>query len=189
MGQVLLETERLVLREFGPDDVDVVFELNSDAEVMRYIDGGIPVTRAEIEEQVLPRYLSYYERYGGLGKWAAIEKTTGRFVGIFMLHPTESGPPEDPELGYRFHRFAWGKGYATEGSFALLRKAFTDFGVQRVFAQAMTVNRGSWRVMEKVGLRYVRTFFHDWPGGPIDGAERGDVEYAATREEWLAQYS
>lgn len=71
----------------------------------------------------------------------------------------------------------------------MLGKAFTDLGVQRVFAQAVTVNPGSWRVMEKVGLRYVRTFFNDWPGGPIEDAERGDVEYAATREEWLAQYS
>ncbi|WP_256413654.1 hypothetical protein [Saccharopolyspora sp. ASAGF58] len=44
-------------------------------------------------------------------------------------------------------------------------------------------------MMEKVSLRYIRTFCHDWPGGPIEGAARGDVEYAATREEWLAQYS
>ncbi|WP_010310823.1 GNAT family N-acetyltransferase [Saccharopolyspora spinosa] len=138
---------------------------------------------------MLPRYLAYYERHGGLGKWAAVEKATGRFVGVFKLHPTESGPPEDLELGYRFHRAAWGKGYAAESSFALLRKAFTEFGVQRVFAQAMTVNRGSWRVMEKAGQRYVQAFFRDWPGGPIEGAERGDVEYAATREERLAQYS
>ncbi|MEU6261630.1 GNAT family N-acetyltransferase [Saccharopolyspora shandongensis] len=188
MGRVLLETERLVLREFGLDDVDDVFALNSDAEVMRYINGGAPVTRAETADEVLPSYLGYYERFGGLGKWAVVEKATGRFVGILMLHPAPDGPLDDVELGYRFHRSAWGRGYATEGAFALLRKAFTDLGVRRVFAQAMTVNRGSWRVMEKVGLRYVRTFDYDWPDGPIEGAEHGDVEYAATREEWLARH-
>ncbi|MEV5544330.1 GNAT family N-acetyltransferase [Saccharopolyspora shandongensis] len=188
MGRVLLETERLVLREFGLDDVDDVFALNSDAEVMRYINGGAPVTRAETADEVLPSYLGYYQQFGGLGKWAAVEKATGRFVGMLMLHPAPDGPLDDVELGYRFHRAAWGEGYATEGSLALLRNAFTDLGVRRVFAQAMVVNRGSWRVMEKVGLRYVRTFTYDWPEGPIEGAEHGDVEYAVTREEWLAQH-
>jgi RimJ/RimL family protein N-acetyltransferase len=54
-----------------------------------------------------------------------------------------------------------------------------------VFATTMTVNRGSWRVMEKAGLRFVRTFFQDWPV-QIPGDELGDVEYALTREEWQA---
>jgi RimJ/RimL family protein N-acetyltransferase len=186
MGRVFLETERLVLREFDPADVEAIFVLNNDSEVMYHINGGVPAARAEIEDELMPRYLGYYGRFGGLGKWAAIEKETDRFVGVFMFHPTDDGPPDEVELGYRFHRFAWGEGYATEGSFALLRKGFTEFGVRRVFAQAMTVNRGSWRVMEKVGLRYVRTFFQDWPGGPIEGSEQGDVEYALTRDEWLA---
>lgn len=51
----------------------------------------------------------------------------------------------------------------------------------------MTVNTGSRRVMEKAGLRYVRTFFTTWPEGPVEGSEHGDVEYALTRDEWLAQ--
>ncbi|KAA5831907.1 GNAT family N-acetyltransferase [Saccharopolyspora hirsuta] len=182
-----LETERLLLREFGADDVDLLLELNSDPAVMRYIFGGPPPTRAEVAEQLLPRYLSYYEKFGGLGKWAALERGTGRFIGVFMLHPDGDGPSDEAELGYRLHRFAWGRGYATEGAIALLRKGFADFGLRRVFGQAMTVNTGSRRVLEKAGLRYVRTFFADWPGPPIDGAEHGDVEYALTRDEWLAQ--
>lgn len=53
--------------------------------------------------------------------------------------------------------------------------------VQRVWAQTMTVNTGSRRVMEHCGLQYVRTFLDDWPDGPIDGSELGDVEYEVTR--------
>nr|WP_218889029.1 GNAT family N-acetyltransferase [Saccharopolyspora hordei] len=182
-----METDRLVLRRFRPDDVDLVLELNSDPAVMRYIDGRPPPTRVEVVERLLPRYLAHYERFGGLGKFAAVERESGRDVGIFMLHPAEGGARDEAELGYRLRPSAWGKGYATEGAKALLRTGFADFGLRRVFAQTMTVNSGSRRVMEKAGLRYVRTFFEDWPGPPLDGSEHGDVEYALTREEWLAQ--
>jgi RimJ/RimL family protein N-acetyltransferase len=86
-------------------------------------------------------------------------------------------------LGYRLKRSAWGYGYATEGSRGLLRLAFNDLGVQRVFAQTMTVNVASRRVMEKIGLIHERTFFLDWPE-LIEGAEHGDVEYGLSRQDW-----
>jgi len=79
---------------------------------------------------------------------------------------------------------AWGKGYATEGSRALVDKAFGELGATRVWAGAMAVNAASRRVMEKAGLRFVRLFHADWPC-KIPGDEHGDVEYAITREEWL----
>ena len=62
-------------------------------------------------------------------------------------------------------------------------RAFTEHGAQRVFATTMTVNLRSRRVMEKAGLRFVRTFLLDWPD-PTEGDELGDVECALTREEW-----
>ena len=76
-----------------------------------------------------------------------------------------------------------GKGLATEGSRALIQKAFTELGVQRVFASTMVVNVASWRVMEKAGLRFVRNFHQPWPDY-IEGEEEGDVEYALLRSEW-----
>ena len=87
------------------------------------------------------------------------------------------------ELGYRLHRSAWGKGYATEGSRALVDLAFRELGADLVIADTMAVNTASRRVMEKSGLRYVRTFHADWPVS-IPGDEHGDVEYAITRDEW-----
>ncbi|MGH3545771.1 MAG: GNAT family N-acetyltransferase, partial [Mycobacteriales bacterium] len=105
------------------------------------------------------------------------------FVGWCSLRPGDGTLPTEAELGYRRRRVAWGKGYATELSEALLRRAFIDAGVLRVFATTMTVNTGSRRVMEKIGLRFIRTFHLVWPE-PIEGTEFGDVEYALTRPQW-----
>jgi RimJ/RimL family protein N-acetyltransferase len=80
-------------------------------------------------------------------------------------------------------RAAWGKGYATEGSRALIGTGFAEHGVRRVVAETMAVNVASRRVMEKAGMSLVRSFFQEWPDR-IDGDEFGDVEYAIERGEW-----
>ena len=95
----------------------------------------------------------------------------------------EDAQPAVVELGYRLRRSAWGKGYATEGSRALIQMGFAELGARRVFATTIVVNVASRRVMEKAGLRFVRTFHQPWPD-KIEGEEEGDVEYALLREEW-----
>jgi RimJ/RimL family protein N-acetyltransferase len=181
--QVFLETERLVLRRFTMADADDLVNLDADPDVMRYITGGVPTSRDEIETEVLPAFLDYYQRYAGFGFWAAMEKATGEFLGWFHFRPGPDAAPGEVELGYRLRKSAWGKGYATEGSRALIRKGFTEFGVQRVVAEAMAINAASRRVMEKAGLKLVRTFHQPWPH-PIEGDEFGDVEYALDRAGW-----
>ena len=128
----------------------------------------------------MPSFLDYYNRFPSFGFWAAIEKSTGEFVGWFHLRPPKRGRPDEAELGYRLRRSAWGKGYATEGSRALIRKAFTELDVKRVVAFTMAVNLASRRVMEKAGLVHVRTFNETWPD-PIPGTEHGEVEYELRR--------
>ena len=182
-SEIFVETERMVLRRFADDDVDRLVELDSDPEVMRFITGGKPTSRDEIETEILPHFLAYYERCPGFGFWAAIEKATGEFLGWFHFRPPKGGRTEEPELGYRLRRSAWGRGFATEGSRALIEKGFRELGVERVYAETMAVNMASRRVMEKAGLRLVRTFHQPWPH-PIEGDEHGDVEYALTRKEW-----
>ncbi|MGH3257730.1 MAG: GNAT family N-acetyltransferase [Streptosporangiaceae bacterium] len=181
--QVFLETERLVLRRFSADDADRLVGLDADPEVMRFVTGGVPTSRDEIEHEVLPAFLGYYERYEGYGFWAVIEKATGEFLGWFHFRPRPDAAPGEVELGYRLRKSAWGKGYATEGSRALIRKGFTELGVQRVTAEAMAVNTASRRVMEKAGLKLVRTFHQPWPY-PIEGHQFGDVEYALDQASW-----
>lgn len=187
--RVFLETHRLVLRRFTVQDADNVVALDSDPDVMRYINGGRPTAPDEVREKIIPAWLAYYDRYEAFGFWAAIEKSTGEFLGWFHLRPHPDGPRSDGsarlgvELGYRLRRSAWGRGYASEGALALIRKSFTELDVERVYAETMAVNTRSRRVMEKAGLRYVRTFHQDWPDR-IPGDQYGDVEYALTRAEW-----
>jgi RimJ/RimL family protein N-acetyltransferase len=181
--QVFLETQRLMLRRFTEADVDDLVRLDADPDVMRFVTGGVPTSREEMENEFLPAFLGYYRRYEGFGFWAAVEKATGEFLGWFHFRPHPGAVPGEVDLGYRLRKSAWGKGYATEGSRALIAKGFTELGVQRVVAEAMAVNAASRRVMEKSGLTLVRTFHQPWPF-PREGEEFGDVEYALDKAGW-----
>ncbi|MDG4806566.1 GNAT family N-acetyltransferase [Micromonospora sp. WMMD1120] len=176
-------TERLRLRRLTMADVDALVELDSDPEVMRFLTGGVATPVAKVRDEQLPRLLAQYERHPGLGRWAALDRENGDFLGWFALDPSADGA--EAELGYRLRRAAWGRGLATEGSRALVRYAFDAVGVRRVWAETMAVNERSRRVMSKAGLRYVRTFHLQWDD-PIPGAEQGEVEYELRAEEWSA---
>lgn len=193
--QVFLETERLLLRRFTANDVDNLCDLDSDPDVMRFINGGTPTPREAIQNRFLPVFLSYYERFEGYGFWAAIEKSSGEFLGWFHFRPPEGSSPDEPELGYRLRKSAWGKGYGTEGSRALIRKGFTELGVRRVVASTYQDNLASRRVMEKVGMTLVRTYritseellaqgYQAVPEALWDG---DDVEYALEKADWERQ--
>lgn len=185
MANVLVETERLRLRQFTADDADALTELDSDPEVMHFVTGGLTTPRAEITTIVLPTWIAAYARTPGLGFWAADLRATGEFLGWFHLRPGEGHPDHEPELGYRLRRAAWGHGFATEGSRALIDHAFLDLGVTCVVAETMVVHAASRRVMEKCGMRVRRTFHADWPYS-IPGDEQGDVEYVIDRPTWAA---
>lgn len=161
-----------------PADEAALVELDSDPEVTRFITGGVP----EFDRAMLEAWLAEYERWPAYGTFAAVESATGRFLGWFHLRPA-AGADDEPELGYRLRRDAWGDGYATEGSRALVDLGFSELGASRVWATAMAVHTASRRVMESAGLRFVRVFHGDWPYS-IPGDELGDVEYAVTRAEW-----
>lgn len=191
--QVFLKTERLVLRQFTGADRESLFDLDSDPDVMHFLTGGEPTPRDVIEDEILPRFLRSYARFDGYGYWAAIERASGDFLGWFSFKPPEGGDLNNIELGYRLRKSAWGKGYGTEGSRALIRKGFTDYGVQRVFATTYQDNLASRRVMEKAGMTLVRTFritpadlvaagtFHATSQDLWDG---DDVEYALEKPDW-----
>jgi len=183
---VILETPRLILRQFTEDDVDNLFDLNNDPEVMRYLTGGRPTPREVIRDEIIPFHLAVYDRLDRLGTWAAESTATGEFLGWFHFRPGPGSDITNVDLGYRLRRSAWNQGYATEGSCALISMGFTDLGVERVFAHTMTDNAASRRVMEKCGLSFVRTIPYDGDD-IIEGSEHGEVEYALTRPEWEAR--
>ncbi|MEU2723725.1 GNAT family N-acetyltransferase [Streptomyces smyrnaeus] len=180
---VFLETDRLVLRPLTADDADDLLALHNDPEVMRFINGGRPTSRAALLERTLPRLLHDHPCFGTRGYWAAQGKDAGEFLGWFEFRPLEEDSPAVVELGYRLGRSAWGRGHATEGSRALIDKGFTQLAVERVTANTMAVNQASRRVMDKCGLSFVRNFTGDWPEA-IPGSEHGEVEYALTRDAW-----
>jgi RimJ/RimL family protein N-acetyltransferase len=166
-----LLTERLRLRPITVDDVDLLVALDADPAVMRFISGGAPTARDEAA-RIVRRSLGH--------RWIAHDRGTREFIGWFGLRPSGE---KTRELGYRLRRVSWGQGLATEGSLALIAQAFTHLGTERIWAQTMTVNIASRRVMEHCGLQFVRTFFLEGLE-PIEGSDEGDVEYELTKAEW-----
>ncbi|WP_229401996.1 GNAT family N-acetyltransferase [Micromonospora okii] len=200
MPQPILHTDRLLLVPLADRHLELAVQLDADPEVLRHIFG-----RARSRDEVVTSHagrLAAAGKVDGLGYWMAFgtdggargsarpaREEDGDFVGLLMLPPAH-GPdqPDDPtvaELGYRLPRRCWGRGLASEASRVLLRHAFDTVGQARVIAQTMTVNAGSRRVMEAVGMRYVRTFHPSWDD-PLPDAEQGEVEYEMTREMWRA---
>jgi RimJ/RimL family protein N-acetyltransferase len=190
--EVFLETERLVLRRFTESDADNLAALNSDPEVLRFLTGGAPIPRDVVENDILPACLRSYDGGDRYGCWAAVEKSTGDFLGWFGFRPSPGADPDEPELGYRLRKAAWGKGYATEASRALIRKGFTESGVRRVVASTYQDNVASRRVMEKAGLKLVRTYrftpenlsTQDTYIASQNVWEGDEVEYALEKADW-----
>ncbi|MBD2020240.1 GNAT family N-acetyltransferase [Leptolyngbya sp. FACHB-36] len=179
---IYLETDRLLLREFTADDANLLFELDSDPEVIRYADvpfileGKLP-DYDRYPNQVLPRFLTAYQQSNHqFGFWAAIVKSTRQFIGWFEFNP-DPKVGGDVELGYRLKREAWGHGYATEGAKALIAKGFLELQIPRVAAVALEENRASTRVMKKVGLKFEREEFYEPLG-------RSLVLYGLNREDF-----
>lgn len=180
-----LETERLALRRFTAEDADLLIELDGDPAVMRYLTGGEPTAPEVVRKSHLPNILAGYEKWGGnFGLFAAHEKEGGAFIGWFILRPEPGGPLDEVELGYRLRQAAWGNGYATEGSRALLGKAFMELGVRLVWAETMSVNRGSRRVTEKLEMTLEDTIPTPSDMQMIEGSEHGGVRYEIAKEHW-----
>jgi RimJ/RimL family protein N-acetyltransferase len=183
-AQIVLETERMVLRRFTEADAGPLAALYGDPRVMRFITVQ-PPSPAEVESRILPAYLrEYRELAAGLGSFAAVEKETGELAGRFSLKPANSyGLAGGAELGYRLYPAFWGRGLATEGARALIGSAFERLLLDRVVATTMADNAGSWRVLEKCGMRRVRTF--RYPDADLmPGAEHGDFVYELTQGDW-----
>lgn len=164
-----METARLRLRPLTPDDLEHLVALHGDPQVMAFISGA-GETREVVEARSLPDLLARRT-------WLLFEGET--FLGWASLRVEG----DEAELGYRLVRAAWGRGYASEAARVLVDLGFRQLGLSRIWAQTMAVNAGSRRVMEKAGLRYVRTFHLAWDD-PLPGAEQGEVEYAIARTDW-----
>ena len=148
---IILETDRLLLRTFTIADAPLIYELNLDPDVIRYtLDPIKDIEHAKqvLEKVILPQYALYNH-----GRWAVLVKPELEFIGWCGL----KARPERNEidLGYRFIKKIWGKGYATEAAYASIKYGFDKLNLQRIVGRAMPGNAGSIRVLEKCGMTYI----------------------------------
>jgi RimJ/RimL family protein N-acetyltransferase len=142
----VIETARLTIRRIVPGDAAALHAVYGDAEAMRWVGDGQPLSFERCEEWVKVSQKNYAAR--GYGMFALEDRATGAIVGFAgLVHP---GGQADPELKYALARGEWGRGYATEAARALL-DAFVP--ATRVIATAAPENLASHRVLEKAGLR------------------------------------
>jgi len=167
----VIETDRLRLRMFRPEDLNDLAALLTDKDVMRYVEDGQPKDRA-VAEQALNSIIAHWQRHG-FGRWAVEEKTSGEFVGFGGLRSLFG----TPEVVYHFATARWGNGFATELGRASLSYGFETHRFARVVAIAKPENAASIHVMEKIGMHFeMRTSYYG-----IDV-----VQYAITPKEFEA---
>jgi RimJ/RimL family protein N-acetyltransferase len=180
-----LQTERLLLRRWRPEDRAPFAALNADPEVMLHFPE--PLTRRQ-SDRLADRIELAMDRQGW-GLWALEERATGRFIGFTGLARPGFQAPFMPavEIGWRLARSSWGRGYATEAARAALAHAFGPLALDEVVAMVVPGNVRSQGVMRKLGLRYDEDADFDHPlieeGSPV----RRHRLYRLTRQEWAAQ--
>lgn len=157
---MILETQRLFLREMTLSDLDALLLVLGDTESMRYYPK--PFDR-EMVEQWIDRHRRNYEQHG-LGLWAMVLKTTGEVIGDCGLVWQEVEGNRELEIGYHVRRDQQMQGYATEAAYACQDYAFNVLGCVRVISLIRPENIPSRRVAEKNGLKVVqKTLWRDIP--------------------------
>lgn len=146
---IILETPRLYLREMTPADAENAYLLNLDPEVVQYTGDG-PFESVEEAKTFLEKY-DHYRKYG-FGRWAVILKETGEYLGWCGLKYTAD--LDEFDIGFRFFKKHWNKGYATEASKPCIELGFKKFNMPEIVGRAIKANTGSIRVLEKCGLTY-----------------------------------
>ncbi len=157
-----LETENLILRQFEENDVQHIFDLDSNAEVHKYL-GNKPISTYKQAEDIIDFFLEQYEQRK-IGRFAAFEKSSGDFIGWSGLKLNSgqkeklNGFTEFIDIGYRLIPKFWGKGYATESAIKCLDFGFQNMNYDIIYGAAETGNIGSNKILQKIGLKFVNDF-------------------------------
>ncbi len=156
----ILETARLILREFVPEDVDALACLLSDPETMRHYPAPLDQTGVE---QWIARNRARYAT-DGHGLWGMVIKATGELIGDCGLIRQEVDGESLVEIGYHVRRVLWGQGLASEAARACRDYGFARLGVDRLISLIRPENISSQRVAEKTGMTLWKTVV--WRGLP-----------------------
>lgn len=143
-----IETPRARLRQFTFADLDELHTIFSDPDVVRHIGTGEPLTREETEV-ALKSIMAHWQRHG-IGRWAVVEKASGKLVGFAGIRLLEG----TPEVVYLLARRCWGRGLATEIAAACLHYGFGSCRFERIVAVTKPPNFASQAVLRKIGMNY-----------------------------------
>ena len=162
------ETERLLLREILPTDIDGMYELDSDPEVHSYL-GNKPVNNKEEVIDII-NFIRQQYTDNGIGRWAIIDKKTNVFMGwagLKLITNETNHHKNYYDLGYRLIKKYWGQGIATEAAIATLQYAFEKLNTNEVYAIADSDNTGSNKILKKIGFTFIEEFNldgvkHNW---------------------------
>ena len=155
--KTIFESPSLFFREFTLDDVQILYELNNNPNVIKYVHEPTPTienTTAALQNIILPQYELY-----GHGRWAAHLRSNNEFIGWCGLKYIKE--IDEIDLGYRFKETHWGKGYATEAAMATIEYGFKVLNLKRIVAKALPENIASLKVMEKCSMQYIGTSIED----------------------------
>lgn len=154
-AKTILETERLLLREFHQSDLEPFYVLGSDPAVLRYLGGeGSGFTSREHALEILrSKPLSDYRKYG-FGRWACVHRASGAVIGFAGLKYLDE--LREVDIGYRFLPAYWGQGLATEACRPIMDYGLNTLGLDRIIGQVDPNNHASIHVLEKLGLTFER---------------------------------
>ncbi|WP_276682366.1 GNAT family N-acetyltransferase [Empedobacter brevis] len=174
--KIWAETERLILREVDYTDQNDLFEMDADPEVHLYIENNPVKSISEITKAIEMLKKQYQEN--GIARWAVVDKTTNECVGWCGLKYFDqplNNHHHFYELGYRFKKKHWGKGFATESSAAALDYGFKNLDTDKIYAITDPENINSKKVLTKLGFDFQETF--DYEGDPTDWFELKKVTW------------
>ncbi|WP_286270308.1 GNAT family N-acetyltransferase [Thalassotalea hakodatensis] len=157
-------SERLSFRLMDKNDKQLLWQLDQDSEVMKFITGGKISSMEKIEHVFIPRMEAYLNKEKGWGLWQVNLLTDNTYLGWILIRPMQffSDHPEldNLEIGWRFFRDTWGKGYATEAAQQVMQSLHLQLGYNQFSAIADEDNHASIKVMKKLGMHYVKTYHH-----------------------------
>jgi RimJ/RimL family protein N-acetyltransferase len=152
--KVILETDRLLVRQFVVDDAAWFFTLNSNPEVLRFVPDKQLLDVDQARQILVEHPIADYEKYG-FGRGACVLKSTGEQIGFAGLKYLDE--LDEVDVAYRLRPAYWGLGLATEAARASVRQGFTELGLKQIVGLVMPKNIASVRVLEETGLRYTET--------------------------------
>ncbi len=177
-----LVSDRLIFRKFKQEDFPVVYDWLGNIENMKYRSSE-PKTEAEAHEYLNWAIKCAEEANCVNFRYAVVLKNSGELIGSCELYYTDRDPAE---LAWELHRNYWRNGYGTEIGKTLLKLGFDTLGLRRIIADCNTLNKGSWRIMELIGMRREAHYVKCYRGNSALHHEWCDkYQYAILKEEWL----